>query len=165
MKTILTRMKTLVTNNKSDGQTLSYVKYVEVIHPEIGLLEMSQSLFPCIFLAPGLSRETWEASQTKLIEHEVMAYLVMRYNQREQSVIGDATRPQGKGILDLENDFMTVFRGHRLAVDGNQYLDKPLEIAGIDRAPMELSDGFVLSSKITMSCTRLFQQVTLPGNI
>jgi hypothetical protein len=118
MKTILTRMKTLVTNNKSQGQTLSYVKNVEICHPEISMLELSESLFPSVFLIPGPTRESWEASQIKLAEHQVIAFLVLQYNQREQNVIGDETRPQGKGILDFENDFMTVFRGHRLAISG-----------------------------------------------
>lgn len=165
MKTILSRLKTLVKDNNSPGQTLSYVKFIEIIHPEIALLEISLSVMPSIFLAPGATVETWETTQRKKAEHRIMAYLVMRYNQRELNIIGDSTRPQGQGILDFENDFMTVVRGHRLAVDGNLYLDKPLDIEDIDRAPMELADGFIITSKMTLYCTRLFTQSSLPGNI
>lgn len=166
MKTILTRMKTVVGNNNSNGQTLSYVKDVEIIHPEIAMIEISQSKFPSVFLAPARTNEAWEASQIKRAEHRIMVYLTMQYNQRELNIIGDETRgSNGKGILDFENDFLTVFRGHRLAISGNNYLDKPLDVEDIDREPIQLEDGFIITSRITLFATRLFTQVTLPGNI
>lgn len=165
MKTILTRMKQLVKNNNSSGQTLSYVKFVEVVHPEVAMLEISKSLFPSIFISPGKTKESWEASQRKVAEHRIYAYLTMMYNQRELNIIGDSTRPQGQGLLDFENDFMTVFRGHRLSIAGQNYLDKPLDIDEIDRSPMPLQDGYIVTSRITMRCTHLFIQPTLPGDI
>ena len=167
MKTILTRMKTLVENNNQPGQTLEYVKLVEVIHPEIGIIDINQSVMPSIFLAPGRTVESWEASQRKKAEHRIQASLVMYYTQRELNIIGDATRGlNGKGLLDFENDFMTVFRGHRLAVDGVEYLDKPLDIEDIDRYPTQVDDNvFLVTSKITLYATRLFLQINLPENI
>ena len=167
MKTILTRMKTLVRENNSAGQTLEYVKHVEVIHPEISIIDINQSVTPSIFLAPGRTIESWEASQRKIAEHRVVASLMMYYTQRELNMIGDESRGlNGKGLFDFENDFMTIFRGHRLAVDGVNYLDKPLEIEDIDRFPTEVDENvFVITSRITLFCTRLFFQETLPGNI
>lgn len=160
-------MKTVVLNNKNSGQTLAYVKHVEVIHPEIAVIDINQSVCPSIYFAPGSTTESWEASQKKLAEHRIYAYLVMYYTQRELNVIGDESRGlNGKGLLDLENDFLTVFRGHRLAVDGNNYLDKPLDVEDIDRAPNQIDDNvFLITSKITLFASRLFTQQNLPGNI
>lgn len=166
MKTILTRMKTLVQHNNSPSGTLSYVKHVEVCHPEIALLSVSRSMFPSVFLIPVGTSETWEASQRKIQEHQVQAYLMMEYNQRELSIIGDSTRAQGTGILDFVNNFMSVFRDHRLAKDGVNYLDKPIEITGVDYAREDLSeDAFLIVASIAMTCTRLFIQTTLPGDV
>lgn len=167
MKTILTRMKTLVKDNNSAGQTLAYVKLVEVIHPEIAIIDVNQSVMPSVFLAPGRTVESWEASQRKKAEHRVSVSLMMLYTQRELNMIGDESRGQnGKGLFDFENDILTVFRGHRLAVSGNNYLDKPLEVEDIDRYPTQIDDNvFVITSKITFLCTRLFPQTTLPGDI
>lgn len=168
MKTILTRMKTLVKNNNSPGQGLEYVKFVEVMHPEVfNVNDVSGSLLPSIFIAPGLTSEAWEATLKKVAVHRVFAYLTIKYNQRELNVIGDESRGlNGKGMLDFENDFLTVIRGHRLSVDGVEYLDKPIDVEEIDRNPIQIDDNvFVLVSRITLLCTRLFNQVTLPGNI
>lgn len=167
MKTILTRMKTLVKDNSQPGQTLQYVKLVEVVHPEIAVLDINQSVTPSVFLAPGRTIESWEASQKKLAEHRVIAYLVLYYTQRELNIIGDETRGlNGKGMLDFENDFLSIVRGHRLAVSGNNYLDKPLDVEDIDRYPSQIDENvFLITSKITLYATRLFTQATLPGDI
>ena len=166
MKTILDRMKTLVNNNKGEGGTLSYVQHVEIIHPDIALLNISRTMFPSIFLIPQSSREEWEASQRKMIQYEVTAYLVMEYNQRELSIMGDSSRADGRGILDFYNDFATVFRGHRLAVDDTNYLDKPLEFGNVDYVREDLSeDAFAIIAAITIQCTKLILQTSLPGNI
>ncbi len=160
-------MKTVVQDNDAVGQTLEYVKLVEAIHPDIAVIDINQSVLPGIFLAPGETSETWVASQRKQAEHRVMAYLVLYYTQRELNVIGDATRGlNGKGLLDFENDFLTIFRGHRLAVNDEVYLDKPMDVENIDRYPFQIDENvFLLISKITLLCTRLFTQATLPGNI
>ena len=164
MKTILTRMKTLVSDNMSG--TLFYVKHIEVCHPDIALLNISRTMFPSIFLVPVSTREDWEASQRKIAVNGVEAYLLMEYNQRELSVIGDTERSDGKGILDFVNDFLTVFRDHRLAVGGVNYLDKPLAIESINYYREDLTDdAYLIVASISMECTRLFTQTTLPGNI
>ena len=166
MKTIVTRMKTLVNNNRGEGGTLSYVKHVEIVHPQIALLNISKSLLPSILITPINTNEMWDATQRRIEEHSVRAYLMMMYNQRELSIIGDAARVQGKGILDFENDFASVFRGHRLAVDGTNYLAKPLDFSNIDYFDDNLSeDVFLLVAEITMLCTRIRMQTALPGNI
>ena len=166
MKTILTRMKTLVQNNQGSSQTLSYVKFVEICHPDISLLKISKSLLPSIFLIPVDTSEDWQASQEKIQVNSVQAFLIMEYNQRELSIIGDSTRPQGKGILDFVQDFLTVFRDHRLSVDGTVYLDKPLEVLSVDYSRENLSENaFLIVAAISMRCTRLFLQTILPGNI
>lgn len=161
-------MKTVVQSNNSPGETLSYVKFTEVTPPSISLLNINRSVFPSIFFFPNSTSETWETTRKKVITHSVGAHLVMEYNQRELSIIGDSTRGSnfGKGILDFSEDFITVFRGHRLAVDGQEYLDKPLEIMNVDYFREEMSDeAFFIIATITMQCTRLFLQNELPGNI
>jgi hypothetical protein len=168
MKTILTRMKTVVDAKKVPGGTLQYVKFSEVAPPDIDGLQVSKSILPSIFFFPISSSETWETTQRKLITYGVGAHLVMEYNVRELSIIGDATRAgtYGKGILDFVEDFLTVFRGHRLEDDGQLYLDKPLEIQGIEYFREDLSaDLFCLIATVTMQCTRLFLQTSLPGDI
>ena len=161
-------MKTVVDSNNNPGGTLQYARYSEVTPPDVSLVEVSRSLLPSIFFFPISTSETWETTQRKLITHLVGAHLVMEYNQRELSIIGDASRAStfGKGILDFVEDFLTVFRGHRLAVDGTVYLDKPLEIEEISYFREDLSDeAFFLIATIRMNCTRLFLQTSLPGNI
>lgn len=168
MKTILSRMKQLVRNKMVAGQTLEYVKFAEVVHPEVYQInDVSLSVLPSVFFAPGLTSEAWEATLKKVATHRVYAYLTMRYAQRELNVIGDETRGlNGKGMLDFENDFLSVFRGHRLSVEGVEYLDKPLDVEEIDRNPVEVQENvFVLVSRITFLATRLFNQIELPGNI
>lgn len=159
-------MKSLVQNNSGSSQTLSYVRHVEICHPEIALIEISRTMFPSIFLIPVDTSETWQASQEKIQIHNVKAFLMLEYNQRELSIIGDSTRPQGVGILDFVRDFFTVFRDHRLAENYVNYLDKPLEITGVDYAREDLSDNaFLIVAEVSMTCTRLFLQTSLPGNV
>jgi len=166
MKTTVTRLKTLIQNNNQSGQTLSYVKYVEIIHPDILIPNISLTLLPSIFFTPISTEEEWVASQEKQATHIVKAYLVMRYNQRELSIIGDATRTQGQGMLDFVNDFLSVVRGTRLAVNDTQYLDKPLEIQNVDYIREDLGENsFLIIADITMLCVRIFLQTSLPGNI
>lgn len=168
MKTVLSRMKTLVNNNKGSGQTLSYVKHVEVLHPEIAQTVINASVLPSIFLVPVGSSEEWDATLRKKATHSVRAHLIMSYHQRELSIMGDASRPdaQGKGILDFVSDFSDVFRGHRLAIGGEEYLAEPLDIVDIEYLPGELSDNvFMVVATVTMKCVRLFMQQSLPGNV
>lgn len=169
MKTILSRMKTLVQDNDDPGSgVLSYVKLVEVIHPDIALTQISNSLLPSIFLTPVNTTEEWQASQRKMHTHTLTAHLILHYNQREQSIMGDPTRPnaEGKGILDFVTDFLSVFRDTRLAVAGVNYLDKPLQPVNIEYVRTDLSENvFLLVAAVTMVCTRLFLQTSLPGNV
>jgi hypothetical protein len=86
--------------------------------------------------------------------------------------MGDTSRPagQGKGILDFVADFISVVRSHRLAVGGTNYLDKPLDINGIDYSVEELQGGStgdlrLLIASVDIRATRLIEQVSLPGNI
>lgn len=171
MKTILSRMKTVVESNKNPGQTLFYVQHVEVVHPDVAKTFFSKPNLPGIFLVPVTSSEVWDKSQLKRSDNTVRAYLIMHYQTRELSILGDAARANdqnanGKGILDFVSDFAEVFRGHRLAVDGQNYLDKPLDIVDIEYGPAELSeDVYAIVATITMQCSYLFLQTTLPGNI
>lgn len=169
MQTILTRLKTLIQDNMVpvDTATLGYVKSAEVVHPEIDITTTSFANLPRIVFTPIATSETWVASQTKEATNRVYAYLMLRYNQRETSIISDSTRPsgQGKGIINFVTDFLTVIRGHRLAVGGTNYLDKPLDIQNIDYIVERLGDASLLIAQIEMFCVRLFRQVTLPTNI
>lgn len=167
MKTLLSRAKTLVKNNNGAGQTLEYVKHVEIVHPQIDLTAIFVPSLPKILLTPDESSEKWVASGRKQITHFITAYLVILYHQRETSIIGDEARGlNGKGITDFVNDFDTVFRGHRFAVNDQNYLDKPLDIVGIQYAdPIELENGHLLAASVRMECSRLITQTTLPTNI
>ena len=168
MKTILSRMKTLVENNKISGGTLAYVQDVEIVHPEIALTNITIASLPKILLVPVSTVETWIASMRKEAKNIVIAYLILLYRQRESSIIGDSTRPggQGKGIADFVADFETVFRGHRLSSGGTIYLDKPLDFTSIEYVTQEFGDeGYLIVSAITMECSRIFEQASLPGNV
>lgn len=166
MKTLLTRMKTVALGAKSAGTGLTYVQSVEIIHPEIVMTSFSRSLMPMICFTPIRSSEQWDASQRKVVEHRVAAYLMMAYNQRELSIMGDSTRPQGQGIEDFINDFLSIYRGHRFSVAGDLYLDKPLDIENVDHIMDSVGENqFILVAEITLVATRLFLQTTLPGDI
>lgn len=168
MKTLLTRMKTLVENNSGSGQTLSYVKGVEVIYPDLNQTVLSIGSFPKVNLVAVSTTEEWVSTQRKQATHVVLAYLTMIYLQRESYFLGDASRPggHGKGIIDFIDDFSTVFRGHRLSVNDEVYLDKPLDIVNINYAVEEYAENARLGvARITMQCTRLFNQTSLPGNV
>lgn len=172
MKTILSRLKTVVIDNGGGAPggtgTLSYVLHTEVIHPELGLTLISKASLPAIFFTPINTRESWIASQEKEAINRVYAYLIMAYYQRESSILGDATRPggQGKGIMDFAADFLTIFRGHRLAVAGANYLNKPLDIMNIDYIMSNHGENAkIIVAQITMECRHIFLQTALPGNV
>lgn len=168
MKTILSRMKTLIDNNNNDGGTLSYVKHFEVIHPEVGLTVISLASLPAILLVPVSASEVWIASKQKENINIVYSYLVLSYHQRESSIMGDSTRPagQGKGILDFISDFLSVFRGHMLGTDGVAYLSKPLDILNIDQFADTLGENAqILVAQVQMECRRLFLQTTISTNV
>lgn len=165
-------MKTIIQDNGggSPGGTgsLSYVLHTEILHPDLGLTMISKASFPAIFFTPVNTREAWIASQEKEAINVVYAYLMIQYFQRESSIMGDPTRPagQGKGIIDFVNDFLTVFRGHRLAVAGANYLNKPLDIRNIDYIMTSHGENAkIIVAQINMECRHIFLQTTLPGNI
>lgn len=160
-------MKTLVIDNSVAGGTLSYVRHVEAIHPDIGLTLISKASLPAIFLVPMNENESWVTTQKKHISLVVRAYLILSYNQRESSILGDATRgTQGAGILDFVNDFLTVFRSHRLSVGGVNYLDKPIEIRNITYLMDHMGENaHILIAEVTLDCSRLFTQQMLPGDV
>lgn len=168
MKTILTRMKTLVADNAVADGTLAYVKHHEVIHPELGVTVISKASFPAIFLVPISSTEEWVASQEKEAVHELHAFLIMQYLQREASILGDASRPagQGKGIVDFALDFVSVFRGHMLGSGGTNYLTAPLDIQAIDYFADNLGENAnIMIAQIVMQCRRVFLQTSIPVNV
>lgn len=168
MKTILSRMKTLIVNNKVAGSALFYVRHVEIIHPELGMTVISTATLPSIFLTPVSTTEVWTTTQRKEAVSQVIAYLILSYHQRETSIMGDSSRPggHGKGITDFVIDFLDVFRGHRLAVDGTNYLDKPLDIRNINYIREDLGDNaHIIVAEISMEASRLFLQSSLPGDI
>lgn len=168
MKTILSRLKTLIENNKNAGETLEYVKSVEIIHPEIDLTVHSLAQFPRVTFVPVSTTEEWTASQTKQAVNIVNAYLMLRYFQRETSIMGDSSRPSGhgKGIIDFVADFLDVTRGHLLGTGGEHYLDKPLDIQNVDYVVETLGENtHLLIAQITMQCTRIFRQTTIETNV
>ena len=169
MKTILARLKTLVTNNRDPGDALEYVRAVEVVHPDLDQTVFSVATLPKIVFVPESTTESWAASGKKNSSNIVVAYLILRYHQRESSILGDSSRPgvgQGKGIVDFVTDFLSVVRGHRLSTGGSIYLDKPLDITGVDYIAENLGEnGQFLIASVTMQCDRLFDQTTLPGNV
>jgi hypothetical protein len=161
-------MKTLIDNNNNSGGTLSYVRHFEVVHPEIGLTMVSKASFPAIFLTPISSSEQWISSQEKESLNEIHAFLIIQYLQRESSIIGDSTRPEGhgKGIIDFVNDFLTVFRGHTLGTGGTAYLNKPLDISNVDYFADNLGENAnIMVAQIVMQCSRLFLQTSIPVNV
>lgn len=168
MKTVLSRLKTLIENEKVEGGTLSYVKHVEIVHPEIALTTLSVANVPMVLLTPVSTREEWVASGQKDSINVVEAHIVLLYRQRETSIMGDALRPggQGKGIIDIVEDLLSIVRGHRLSTDGSPYLSKPLDIGGVDYVREEWTDdGHLLVATITMECIFQFDQTTDPGNV
>lgn len=168
MNTILTRLKTLVSDNQKSSGALSYIGSVEVTHPNIVLTTVFKPTLPKVCIWPGKTSEAWIASQRKQSINVVSAYLIMMYIQRETSIIGDSTRPagQGKGITNFVLDFISVVRGTRLAVGGSNYLDKPLDItSAVYSEPSMQDDGHILVARVDMLASRLFTQATLPGDI
>ena len=161
-------MKSVVDSNNNSGGTLSYVKSFEIIHPELSFTLTTVSTLPRIVFTPVSTSEEWVASQRKQQTHSVYAYLMLMYHQRESSIIGDPSRPDGhgKGILDFANDFLTVFRGHRLSIDDVNYLDKPLDISNVDYIVETLGENaHLLIAQISITATKLILQDTLPGNV
>lgn len=168
MNTILPRLKTLVENNKASAGVLSYIGSVEVIHPDLMLTTVFLPTLPKVCFWPGKTSESWVASQRKQAMNFVSAYLIMKYLTRETSIIGDSERPagQGKGITNFVVDFLSVVRGTRLSVAGENYLDKPLDISSVSYTKSEISDdAHILIAQVDMTASRLFTQQTLPGDI
>lgn len=168
MKTILQRCQTLVADNSGPNAALSYVKNTEIVHPDLGMTNITGASIPKIIFTPMLSVERWVASGKKEAMNTVAAYIILAYSERQSSIMGDSTRPagQGKGIIDFVNDFMTVFRGQRFSVGGTPYLSKPLDIRSIEYFKPNLSDQpDLILAEIIMECPRLFIAVPLPGDV
>ncbi len=168
MKTILSRLKTLIQNSSVSTGTLSYVQSVEIVHPTLPETFHSKAKFPKIIFTPESTVETWISTQEKESVNIVNAYILLIYNQREASIMGDTARPgvQGKGIIDILADFLSVVRGHRLSVAGTTYLNKPLDILNVQYMEEQTDDeSFFLVASIRMECRFLFLQTSLPGDI
>ena len=167
MKTVLTRIKTLVQDNLGGSNTLSYVVSAEIVHPQIDLSKQFVAGLPKVLITPGQTSESWIATQRKESKNTVTAYLLMMYHQRETGIIGDASRgTQGKGIVDFVEDFISVVRGHRLSVADEKYLDRPLDILGVVyNEPIVVNNSHILLASVSMQCNFLFNQTSLPGNI
>jgi len=168
LKTILGRLKTLITNNRDPGDTLAYVRAVEVVHPDLDQTVFSVANLPKVVFVPESVSEAWTASGKKEARNIVSAFLILRYHQRETSIIGDSSRPggEGKGIVDFVEDFLSVVRGQRLSTGGSVYLDRPLDIESVDYIAENLGEnGSFLIAQVTMRCDRLFDQAALPGDI
>ena len=148
MKTLLTRMKTVV----QDNANLDYVKEVRIVAPKT-LPPLSQDNIPFIGLAPMNSPEIWVA-QKKEVTHTIEAYLVIWYPVAEYSIIGS---DDYKGILDLETDFKNAVRNNFFASGGTNYLSKPTNIISVDRITEPYGDDFyLLIATVTLECIRLF---------
>lgn len=168
MNTTLTRLKTLIIDNKAASGSLSYIGSVEVTHPELILTTVFKPTLPKVCIWPLRTSESWIASQRKQAINLVSAYLIMMYLTREVSIIGDSTRPagQGKGITNFVADFISAVRGTRLAISGANYLDKPLDITSVSYSePSMTDDAQLLVARVDMMTSRLFTQQTLPGDI
>jgi len=168
MKTILQRCQTLVKDNSATGQTLSYVKNTEIVHPDLGMTNITGASIPKIIFTPMTTSERWVASGKKEALNIVVAYIILAYSERQSAIMGDPTRPsgQGKGIIDFANDFLTVFRGQRFSLAGVPYLDKPTDIKSVEYFKTNLSDQpDLLVAEIIMECPRLFVAVPLPGDV
>ena len=167
MKIVLTRLKTLVQDNLGGSNTLAYVVSAEIVHPQIDLSKQFVAGLPKVLLTPGQTSEAWQATQRKESRNTVTAYLLMMYHNRETGIVGDSARGnQGKGIVDFVEDFISVVRGHRLAVDGVKYLDRPLDILGvIYNEPIVVNNAHILLASVSMQCNFLFNQSSLPGNV
>lgn len=167
MKTVLTRLKTLVQDNIVASATMQYVKSVEVVHPQVDLSKQFVSGMPKVLIAPGKTSEGWVATKKKESRNVVNAYMLMMYHTRETGIIGDPTRgDQGKGIVDFVEDFISVVRGHQLSLNGVKYLDRPLDILGVVyNDPIVMNNGHLLLASVSMQCNYLFAQASLPGNV
>lgn len=168
MKTILQRCQTLVADNSSPTSALSYVKNTEIVHPDLGMTNITGGSIPKIIFTPISSPERWIASGKKETMNTVTAYLILAYSERQSSIMSDPTRPggQGKGIIDFVSDFLTVFRGQRFSTGGTPYLSKPLDIDTVEYFKTAISDDpALIVAEIIMKCPRIFVAVPLPGDV
>lgn len=155
MKTLLTRMKTVV---QDDSTLKDYVNKIEIVSPgTLPLLSLDD--IPYIGLAPMNSPEMW-VTQKKDVVHTVEAYLALQYLLEEYSIIGDDPSDQ-KGILDLVTDFESAVRGNFFPSDATdtdtRYLSKPTDIISVDYSTEPWGDSFhLIIATVTLSCVRLF---------
>lgn len=168
MKTVLSRLKTLIQNSSISTGTLNYVQSVEIVHPTLPETFHSKAKFPKIIFTPESTIENWISTQEKESINIVNAYILYTYIAREASIMGDTNRPgvQGKGIIDILEDFLSVVRGHRLSVAGTAYLSKPIDILNVQYMEEQTDDdSFFLVASIRLECRFLFLQTSLPGDI
>lgn len=168
MKTILQRCQTLVRDNSGPSSALSYVKNTEIVHPDLGMTNITGASIPKIIFTPISTSERWVASGKKEAVNILAAYIILAYSERQSAIIGDSSRPggQGKGIIDFVNDFLTVFRGQRFSSGGVPYLDKPTDVRSIEYFKTNISDQpDLLVAEVMMECCRLFVAVPLPGDV
>ena len=163
MKTTVSRIKSLVTSKMDSGDTLSYVKSVEVIHPDIVLTSLTIAGMPKVCVYPEESSEKWIATKRKEEVNMVGLYAILSFHTRETSIIGDATR---KGILDFVEDLKGVLRGDRLQLGGTPYLSFPIEVESTEFAdPVAHQNAHLLVAKIMLRCARIITVTDLAGDI
>ncbi len=153
MKSTVKQIKSVL----SSHSTLSYIKKFEIVSPRL-LPDISSTQVPYVGIAPLSTSESWVAQRKQAI-HRVEIYIVNYIQLMENSIIGDTVKP---GLLDVVNDVESVIRGHRLPIDGTNYLSKPIEINSVDYSVTTYGDQFYLFvASLSLECIRLFN-ITLP---
>lgn len=149
------------------GDTLSYVKDVEVVHPDIILTSITQASMPKVCIYPEDASEKWVATKRKEEINLVAVYAILMYHTREVSIIGDAARGnQGKGILDFVEDLKGVLRGDRLSLAGTPYLSFPIEVESTEYAdPISHLNAHLIVAKLLIRCARMITVPALSGDI
>lgn len=155
--------------SKADpGESLSYVKSTEIIHPDVVLTSITIASMPKVCIYPEESSERWIATKRKEEINMVGVYAIIQYHIRENSLIGDSTRPggSGKGILDFVEDLKGILRGDRLQLGGTPYLSFPIEVESTEFAdPVAHQNAHLLVAKILLRCARIITVSDLAGDI
>jgi len=150
------------------GDTLSYVKDVEVVHPEMVLTSITVASLPKVCIYPEDASEKWAATKRKEEINMVAVYAILMYHTREVSIIGDATRSgnAGKGILDFVEDLKGILRGDRLQLASVPYLSFPIEVESTEYAdPIVHLNAHLIVAKILLRCARMITVSDLSGDI
>jgi len=147
--TLLTYIKTALTNSRDTGGTLSYVPKtaIQKVAPK-SLPPLRNDQFPFIGIAPLSSPETWITSAKREVVHTVELYCARNYMIQEDAI---------EKLAEFVTDVLSVVRNERYS----NWLSAPTQPSVTGYITTPYGDNiYLIVATIQLECRRIFLSST-----